>query len=944
MPIYKKRPVEPLTVPEVKTEKQPVWYIKASGDIFTQYADYLNRLIFFNEPQFSCARTGRKDLNYYDALQSENEIARKLQEDFPEPWIVPALKLISFHVGSLQTLVDKLYDYFSENIFLNEVVHHLREDGKAPLVKIIEILAPNEHFLVQLVDRNHRPLTAQHVEAGEELEFDIKKHEVKRDRLVLSKSGFKHFIKEVAEKDTYFTAPWILRPEIIKKYNFEIEITEDIRVMLDEREKRGGKKRKLDNDSSTTSVNDVNETEKVKKEVKFPIEDTELWKYTDTNFVGTRKGWPTPSFELIKDVKSEQNESILELWTYVNLYAKPLNLFPTNFEVFIKSFGLEDSIYFNELFGSIMHAVCAESSKNLNDKKDAIINKPIIYDEEYIKLYSQLSKDEKMGIDQWYYWSIGKWGTGSTKFKACEVALAGALRDHLPDTHIKYVNRLLIKDESIADFFPEEEEEEEEVEVKKPAKKEEIVNHYTKTAQNGILDDIDDDFFETYGEESDYEQMENDDDSGSDFESGSYTRASRSRTNKKKKVTKPQGRKPPRDRSTAPVTVGKGTKPKSTTKKGKTFNINYLIQSAKNAFASFTISEKIDILTELIHYLQIESTVCKEHLSECVEHTIELRKQKRESERELKRLIIEKKEKLDELNASIDRMADGEEGTIETYVKPVIEETQLSDEEDDEEDDEYTGRSISRVEKLRQERLKKEAVENEVRLEREKKMVENKQKQKEIRLRNDEKKKYEDKETELEELLNDVNLQLQFYPEVSRLRQVGTDKYGNKYWFVDTAILSTLGVESLKNNLKKKDLLEWASGRLFVEVVADMESLQKKEASMIKPDSYTNPLSTYDIDSASRKGGRIGYYGTLEQVSQLINWLDKRGIRENALYKKLRDIYEDIEDEISTRNSEVEQLNKEYESNLARRTSKRGVNGTDQYEPHTDYSNKWSIV
>lgn len=75
---FKRKPVQFLPVPDIDDEQQEVWHIPQTGEVFTTYEDYLNRMDFYKQKRFICTITGHSGLSFFDALESEVGLVRLL--------------------------------------------------------------------------------------------------------------------------------------------------------------------------------------------------------------------------------------------------------------------------------------------------------------------------------------------------------------------------------------------------------------------------------------------------------------------------------------------------------------------------------------------------------------------------------------------------------------------------------------------------------------------------------------------------------------------------------------------------------------------------------------------------------------------------------------------------------------------------------------------------
>ena len=96
MPTHKRRPHVPSDVVSptiLETPDALVFQIRFTGEVFSLYDDYIERLNYYRERVWSCSRTGKSNLSFEEALVSERHAIAAV-EQFPEYFHEKALRLI----------------------------------------------------------------------------------------------------------------------------------------------------------------------------------------------------------------------------------------------------------------------------------------------------------------------------------------------------------------------------------------------------------------------------------------------------------------------------------------------------------------------------------------------------------------------------------------------------------------------------------------------------------------------------------------------------------------------------------------------------------------------------------------------------------------------------------------------------------------------------------
>lgn len=175
MPLQRRRPVPLVPLPNLDelSEDTPVFYLKATGEIFLDYESvhlsllslvvlgeikltflsclsppkpvpprlptvpsffavcpttsslrsYSSRLSFLLSRTFQCEYSGKSHLDYFTALQSEKSESKIVRERFPDELKGRVLGSVQLQVmGRLDKLVELVYDRYKDRYFVGEKV------------------------------------------------------------------------------------------------------------------------------------------------------------------------------------------------------------------------------------------------------------------------------------------------------------------------------------------------------------------------------------------------------------------------------------------------------------------------------------------------------------------------------------------------------------------------------------------------------------------------------------------------------------------------------------------------------------------------------------------------------------------------------------------------------------------------------------------------------
>ncbi|KAI9106200.1 ATP-utilizing chromatin assembly and remodelling N-terminal-domain-containing protein [Phlyctochytrium arcticum] len=699
MPLLERQPVDLIPLPELPgTHHGEVWQIRFTGEIFLSYEDYYARYNFLRKRHFTCSKTGRTDLSYEDALASEREATRRMEENFPEPWRRPALQLIHYSLDRLNPLVERLYEYFKDRIFIDEYVY-IAVEGTFALAKVLEIVPVESGtgadsvevlYRVNLVDPENELLTSQDVDGDLPVEYLLPAQELKRDRTELSKQRFRKFVRDVANKEPWIGAPWVVRPDLLKRYQIHDIIPPLVADLLEERHRKlvGDVVRDKDVDGQEPTNYHKNSKKKglkikedaaapaqakIRVNVKFPIDDLDVLEIATYSKKQLQFKRPPLQREFGKFPISHCT-MLLEVWMFICIYNKPLDLQLISLDDFIEvlEFDTSHERLMPEVFGTFLNIACKDWGGSVetgnmfaksSDTQDLEGRRFSPYDADtqlemhhYLQIYQELTSDEQASIDQWWKWEPGRWAqqshsaqkstsSAANSLKAWEIVLAGVLRDWIPAS--RYPRKWGTLCQLLKGVLGESRQ-------SSPSKDRE-------DNQNDVDVDIEGDTSLAgspapfVAEESiEHEWSSLDVDTGASRRSGlrkrtrkeqdeehnsdqSVPTGSRISTRNKRKVAKFIPESAPAAKITP--TTSPSSRAKSRKKKEeKKLAFDRLCQSAAAGFESLTAVERLELLAIIMEVCVGPSSIVRQYIEDCKEKSLELKKDKREMARERKEL------------------------------------------------------------------------------------------------------------------------------------------------------------------------------------------------------------------------------------------------------------------------------------------------------------------
>ncbi|KAL4892284.1 ATP-utilizing chromatin assembly and remodelling N-terminal-domain-containing protein [Aspergillus ambiguus] len=244
MVLFKRKPVQYLPRPVIEDDSSEVWVIPETNEVFTSYEPYLQRMDFYKQRKFICEITGHSGLNFFEALRSELEESREVNNSFPEALKEPILRRIQFStVSRVDNLVDEIYEEFKQDFYPGEAVLILCEDNARlhgvirDKVNFADQLYPDgtiktrgyATYLVKVLDRpNEEALTDQ--------------EHITRDRKTFTKQMLRAFIKNNVTRESWNGAPWLVKPSIAEEYRISTEVPKHLQYGAKVAEKKALKK------------------------------------------------------------------------------------------------------------------------------------------------------------------------------------------------------------------------------------------------------------------------------------------------------------------------------------------------------------------------------------------------------------------------------------------------------------------------------------------------------------------------------------------------------------------------------------------------------------------------------------------------------------------------------------------------------------------------------
>lgn len=401
MVLYKRKPIDllPLKVLPENLDRQ-IWIIKETGEWFTTYIEYLERLDFYTRHYFTCEITGTSCLTFFEALSSEETQFQYVEERFPFKLREPIARFLHFNkIRRLDLLVEKVYSRFKNDFFPGEVVY-LRKNKQdlspipEDLTLNLDSLSPTNSQKSYLIKEKAHFNSVIEPDTGKELSPAYSKYmlleeqsssslivdqsQIYRDRSTFTKYLIKCFCKITLRRASgKLGAPWCVKDDYLSMYGLSLEWPTDMIKYKDDYID-------IQEHSISPFVYLSNEMKKYKEEIDFPkykrfkpeelislsnskseqfqqsvgsfenfqitsIKDDLLLPYTGTHEQLNHIYQYTEELELIpvndKISLFSEMSKLLQCYQFLNTFNEKLCISNFSFDDFITSFKCTDPLY-----------------------------------------------------------------------------------------------------------------------------------------------------------------------------------------------------------------------------------------------------------------------------------------------------------------------------------------------------------------------------------------------------------------------------------------------------------------------------------------------------------------------------------------------------------------------------------------------------------------------
>ncbi|XP_053613596.1 bromodomain adjacent to zinc finger domain protein 1A isoform X2 [Plodia interpunctella] len=144
MPLLKRKAFEKSTASGYLRDDDEVFHCEITDEIFKDYEEYCERIILVNSMVWTCEMTGKNNLTYAEALESE-KAARRSLKDFPMELRIPILFLAALTKRcSFAEMSEDVFNFVRERYFVGETVEACLEGDLWKEAHVLSVTAQKQ--------------------------------------------------------------------------------------------------------------------------------------------------------------------------------------------------------------------------------------------------------------------------------------------------------------------------------------------------------------------------------------------------------------------------------------------------------------------------------------------------------------------------------------------------------------------------------------------------------------------------------------------------------------------------------------------------------------------------------------------------------------------------------------------------------------------------------
>ncbi|KAL1497561.1 hypothetical protein ABEB36_008502 [Hypothenemus hampei] len=235
MPLLRKKVFEKHFEPDLRDDEE-VFHCEITNEIFRDYRDFAERMFLCNSMVWTCTMTGKSNLTYQEALESERHAVQCLK-GFPNELKLPIIYLASLTKRKIfSEMNDDIFTFIKERYFVGENIEASFTSNTWKDCHVMSVNAPSkEQYEDQLKangekspsERNFIPASLykyeiEHLDAEDKDISEmmiVDNTQLRRPKVSFSKDKVKLFLKQNIELDG--NGVFVIKSEISDKYNLK---------------------------------------------------------------------------------------------------------------------------------------------------------------------------------------------------------------------------------------------------------------------------------------------------------------------------------------------------------------------------------------------------------------------------------------------------------------------------------------------------------------------------------------------------------------------------------------------------------------------------------------------------------------------------------------------------------------------------------------------------
>ncbi|KAK2568145.1 Tyrosine-protein kinase BAZ1B [Acropora cervicornis] len=212
MPLLGKNIYKPSPLPKDLEPEEEVFVIKETKEVFR--SEYVKRIILYGFQVWSCQLTGKTNLKYAEAVESEKQALESLQS-FPKYFQKPVLQIVHHNAEGLHALGQQCYKHLKNEYFKDEPVEYLF-DGQWNQGRISKVLRKS----VGEIGVEDKDDVCYEIHCERDDKKDFSRGDIKRTMKLPSLEMLKCFIRANTETPwAKENSPWVVKADLVKKHS-----------------------------------------------------------------------------------------------------------------------------------------------------------------------------------------------------------------------------------------------------------------------------------------------------------------------------------------------------------------------------------------------------------------------------------------------------------------------------------------------------------------------------------------------------------------------------------------------------------------------------------------------------------------------------------------------------------------------------------------------------